>query len=425
MNARKVVVVGGSRTPFTRAGSGYANVTNQELMTAALTGLVEKYNLNGRPLGDVSLGGVMTHSYDWNIARESVLGSGLAPQTPAFNIQRACGTSLEAAILIANKIALGQIDVGIAGGFDSMSDIPIEHQRRFIQILLKSSRGKTLWQQISPWLKLRFSDLKPKIPGVTEPRTHLSMGEHCELMAKEWKISRQAQDELALTSHKNAAAAWKRGFYNDLVKPAFGVDHDNNVRADSTMEKLAKLKPAFDNKSGQGTLTAGNSTPLTDGASAALLCSEEYARKNNLPVLAYFVDCEVSAVNFLENEGLLMAPAYAVARMLTRNNLKLQDFDFYEIHEAFAAQVLCTLKAWESVDFCRNRLGLSAALGTIDRTKLNVVGGSVAVGHPFGGTGTRLMATMAKLLSENGSGRGLLSVCTGGGMGVTAILERP
>jgi acetyl-CoA C-acetyltransferase len=423
MEARKVVVVGGVRTPFLRAGTGFANVKNEDLMTAALKALADKFNLKGKRVGDVSLGAVMTHTYDWNIAREAVLGAGLSPETPGFNLQRACGTSLEAAILIANKIALGQIEVGIAGGLDSMSDVPIEYQRSFIKILLASSRGRSFFEKLKPWFKLRPKDLKPKVPGVTEPRTKLSMGEHCELMAKEWKLTRAEQDELAYQSHQHAAAAWKRGFFSDLVAPAFGAQQDNIVRGDTTMEKLAKLKPVFDRKA--GTLTAGNSTPLTDGASAALLCSEDYARKNNLPIQAYFVDCEVAAVNFLEHEGLLMAPAYAVARMLTRRGLKLQDFDFYEIHEAFAAQVLCTLKAWESDDFCRNKLGLPGALGKIDRAKLNVNGGSVAVGHPFGATGTRIVATLAKLLQEKGRGRGLISICTGGGMGVTAILEKP
>ncbi len=423
METKNVVIAGGMRTPFARSGTGYANVKNEELMTAALKALVDKFNLKGKRVGDVSLGGVMNHSYDWNIARESLLGSGLAPETPGFNIQRACGTGLEATILIANKIAMGQIDVGISGGFDSMSDVPIEHQRSFVKILLASSKGKTFWERLRPWLGLRLKDLRPRVPGVTEPRTKLSMGEHCEIMAKEWKIPREEQDKLSLASHQNAAAAWKRGFFNDLVAPVFGVANDNNVRGDTTVEKLGKLKPVFDRKS--GTLTAGNSSALTDGASAALLCSEDYARKNGLPIQAYFIDCEVAAVNFLEHEGLLMAPAYAVARMLTRRGLRLQDFDFYEIHEAFAAQVLCTLKAWESDDFCRNKLGLPGALGKIDRSKLNVVGGSVALGHPFGATGARIVATLAKLLAEKGKGRGLISICTGGGMGVTAILERP
>lgn len=421
---KKVVIVGGARIPFCRAGTAYANSNNQELMTAAMKALVGKFHLEGKLIGDVSMGGVMNHSSDWNMAREVVLGSGLAPETPAFGLQRACGTSLEATILLANKITLGQIDSAIAGGFDSMSDIPIAFSEKLSKTLIASSKGKTILEKIKPWLSIRMKDFKPKFPAVVEPRTGLSMGEHCELMAQEWNLSQKEQDELALMSHKNAAKAWKDGFYNDLVFPLHGATQDNNIR-ESTLEKLSKLKPAFE-RSAKGTLTAGNSSPLTDGASAIFLCSEDYARKNKLPIQAYFSECEVSAVDFLrKKEGLLMAPAYAVPKMLLRKGIKLQDFDFYEIHEAFAAQVLCTLKAWESEAFCKDRLNLPGKLGSIDRSKLNVAGGSVSIGHPFGATGTRIVATLAKLLEQKGSGRGLISICTGGGMGVTAILERP
>lgn len=425
MTNRKVVLAGGARIPFCRAGTSYANATNQQIMTAAVKALVEKYKLQGKTLGDVSLGSVMNHAFDWNMAREVTLGSGLAPETPAFGVQRACGTSLEAAILIANKIALGQIESGIAAGFDSMSDVPIEVGATMTQSLLRLSKARTLGERLGVIAGIRPAHFKPRYPGVTEPRTGLSMGQHCELMAKEWQVSQAEQDELAVSSHQKAAAAWKEGFYKDLVFPYAGATADNNVRGDSSVEKLAKLKPAFDKKSGKGTLTAGNSTPLTDGAAAVLLCSEDFARKNNLPVQAYFTDCEVAAVDFLEKkEGLLMAPAYAVPRMLERRGLKLQDFDFYEIHEAFAAQVLCTLKAWDSDEFCQKRVGLKGKLGQIDRSKMNVKGGSVAVGHPFGATGARIVGTLGKLLEQKGSGRGLISICTGGGMGVTAILER-
>jgi acetyl-CoA C-acetyltransferase len=423
---KKVVIAGGARIPFCRAGSAYADSTNQDLMTAAAKALVDKFQLQGKTLGEIVLGGVMNHAYDWNLAREVALGCGVAPETPAFGIQRACGTSLEAAILVANKIALGQIESGIAGGFDSMSDVPIEVGAKMAKTLVAASRARSLQERLKIFLGLRPADFKPRFPGVTEPRTGLSMGEHCELMAKEWKLEQREQDELALVSHQNGAKAWSEGFYNDLVFPHAGAKKDNNVRGDSSLEKLSKLKPAFDRSSGLGTLTAGNSSPLTDGAAAVLLCSEDYARANKLPIQAFFVDCEVAAVDFLgKKEGLLMAPAYAVPKMLARRSLKLQDFDFYEIHEAFAAQVLCTLKAWESEDFCKGRLGLPGALGKIDRSKLNVVGGSVAIGHPFGATGARITATLAKLLERKGSGRGLISICTGGGMGVTAILERP
>ncbi|HEY8280222.1 MAG TPA: acetyl-CoA C-acetyltransferase [Bdellovibrionota bacterium] len=422
---KKVVVAGGARIPFCRAGSSYANVGNQELMTASVKAVVEKFRLNGKTVGDVALGGVMNHSSDWNMAREVALGSNLAPETPAFGLQRACGTSLEASILIANKIALGQIECGIAGGFDSMSDVPIELSHQMAKTLVNVSRARTLMDRVKIFSSIRPSYFKPHFPAVTEPRTGLSMGEHCELMAQEWKLSQAEQDELALASHKNAAKAWAGGFYKDLVVSFSGAEKDNNVRGDTTLEKLAKLKPAFE-RSSKGTLTAGNSSPLTDGSAAVLLCSEDFAKAHSLPIQAYFVDCEVSAVDFLKKkEGLLMAPAYAVPRMLARRGIKLQDFDLYEIHEAFAAQVLCTLKAWDSDDFCRGRLGLGGKLGSIDRSKMNVVGGSVALGHPFGATGARLVATLGKLLEQKGKGRGLISVCTGGGMGVTAILERP
>lgn len=419
---RRVAIVGGSRIPFARAFTAYAECSNQDLMTAALKGLVEKYKLQGKQLGDVSLGAVMKHSRDFNLARECVLGSGLAPETPAYDIQRACGTSLETAINIGYKIALGQIDAGIAGGVDSTSDVSIVFSDDFRKIMLRSNRGRSFMQKLKPWFGLRPRHLKPVFPGVVEPRTGMSMGQHCELMAKEWKLTQQEQDEIALASHHKAAAAWEEGFYDDLVVPFNALSRDNNVRKDSTLEKLAKLKPAFDRQ--HGTLTAGNSTPLTDGAAAVLLCSEDYAQKNDLPVQAYLTFGEVAAVDFVNKEGLLMAPAYAVPRMLDRAGLTLQDFDFYEIHEAFAAQLLCTLKAWESEDFCRERLGRDKPLGSIDKSKLNIKGGSVAVGHPFAATGARIVASLAKLLDEKGSGRGLISVCTAGGMGVTAILEK-
>jgi acetyl-CoA C-acetyltransferase len=378
--------------------------------------------LRNQRLGDVSLGAVIKHSRDWNLARESTLSSGLAPETPAFDIQRACGTSLSATILIGSKIATGLIDAGIAGGTDSISDVPVVYPEGYRALLLESARGRSLGARFKPWLKLRPRHFKPVFPGVIEPRTHLSMGESMELTAKEWHLSREEQDRLALASHKNAAKAYADGFYDDLVVEFQGVKRDNNIRTDTSMEQLAKLKPVFD-RSPSGTLTAGNSTPLTDGASAVLLASEQWAQERSLPVAAYLTYAREAAVDFVDKEGLLMAPAYAVSAMLADAGLALQDFDFYEIHEAFAAQTLATLKAWESEKFCRERLGRDRPLGSIDRAKLNVKGGSVAVGHPFAATGTRLVATLAKLLQQRGGGRGLISVCTAGGMGVTAILE--
>jgi acetyl-CoA C-acetyltransferase len=386
---------------------------------------VERYRLQGERLGDVIAGAVIKHSKDYNLVRESVLSTGLSPQTPGLDVQRACGTSLEAAILIGNKIALGQIDAGIAGGVDTISDPPIVYPKSYQQLLLKSYRARSFGERVGPFFGLRPKHFKPVMPGVVEPRTGLSMGQHCEQMVKTWKIGRAEQDQLAYDSHIKAAAAWREGFYADLVEPYLGLKQDNNVRADTSPEKLAKLKPTFD-FSGAGTLTAGNSTPLTDGASAVLLASEEWAAKHKLPVLAYLRYGKQWAVDFATGkEGLLMAPAYAVPAMLKDAGLTLQDFDYYEIHEAFAGQVLCTLKAWETPDYCKNVLGLPGPLGSIDRAKLNVKGGSVAIGHPFAATGTRIVASLAKLLANDANAkRGLISVCTAGGMGVTAILER-
>ncbi|MFA6986751.1 MAG: acetyl-CoA C-acetyltransferase, partial [Arenimonas sp.] len=367
----------------------------------------------------------LKHSSDWNLGREATLSSGLSPLTPGITLQRACGTGLDTVITIANKIALGQIDAGIGGGSDTTSDVPIAVNKKLRRRLLNLNMAKSFGQRLGAAVKgFSFAEFKPEFPGVSEPRTRKSMGEHCEMMAKEWQIPRAEQDQLAYESHKKAAAAYERGFFKDLVVPFRGLERDNILRADTSLEKLASLKPAFDKSSGQGTLTAGNSTNLSDGASAALLASENWAREHGKEVLAYFVDAQVAAVDFEHGEGLLMAPTIAVAQLLKRNNLSLQDFDFYEIHEAFAAQVLCTLKAWESDEYCRTRLGLEAALGSIDRSKLNVVGSSLAIGHPFAATGARIVATTAKLLQERGSGRALISICTAGGMGVVAIIER-
>lgn len=423
-NIRRVAIVGGIRIPFLRAYTNYLQSSNQDMMTAVLQALVAKYGLAGVRLGDVSLGAVTKHSRDWNLARECVLGSGLAAETPAFDIQRACGTSLEAAILIGNKIALGQIDAGVAAGTDTISDSPIVYPDEYRRILMRSYLGRSIGQRVRPWLGLRPRHFKPVLMSVEEPRTGLSMGESTEITAKAWAISRAEQDQLAFESHQKAAKAWEEGFYSDLVVPYQGAQIDNNVRKDTSLEKLAKLKPAFD-RTGKGTLTAGNSTPLTDGAASVLLASEEWAAARGLPVQAYLRYGKVAAVDFVnKGEGLLMAPVYAVSEMLRDAGITLQDFDFYEIHEAFAAQTLATLKAWESDEFCRTRLGRDRALGTVDRSKLNLKGGSLAVGHPFAATGARILAGLAKLLNQRGSGRGLISVCTAGGMGVTAIVEK-
>jgi len=423
--SRPVAIIGGIRIPFARSNTAYSDVGNRDMLSAATNGLVEAYSLAGEILGDASMGAVIKHSSDWNLAREVVLDTDLDPHTPGITVQRACGTSLDATVMIGNKIALGQIDSGIAGGADTTSDVPVVYSKKLAHRLIKTVNARSFKQRLAAWKGFRPSELKPSFPGVAEPRTRMSMGQHTELMAKEWGIPQSDQDQLALESHLKASAAWDRGFFDDLVVPYLSLLRDNNLRPDTSLEKLAGLKPAFDKKSGEGTLTAGNSTPLTDGASTALLASEDWAKERDLPVQAYLTHSRVAAVDFATGgEGLLMAPTYAVANMLKAAGLTLQDFDFYEIHEAFAAQVLATLKAWESEEYCRDVLGLDAALGSIDRSKLNVVGSSLAVGHPFAATGTRIVATLAKLLAEKGSGRGLISLCTAGGMGVAAILER-
>ncbi len=423
-STRRVAILGGNRIPFARSNGAYATASNQAMLTAALEGLIERYCLHGLRLGEVVAGAVLKHSRDMNLTRECVLGSRLSAQTPAYDIQQACGTGLEAALLVANKIALGQIDCGIAGGVDSTSDAPIAVNEGLRHILLQANRGKSLGERLKPFLKLRPHHLKPELPRNSEPRTGLSMGEHCERMAHTWHVGRAEQDELALLSHQKLAAAYAEGWQDDLLTPFLSLTRDNNLRPDLSLEQLARLKPAFD-RSGQGSLTAGNSTPLTDGASLVLLGSEAWAQQQGLQVLAYLVDGETAAVDFVTGrEGLLMAPVYAVPRLLARNGLTLQDFDYYEIHEAFAAQVLCTLKAWEDADYCRERLGLEAPLGAIDRSKLNVKGSSLAAGHPFAATGGRILASLAKLLATAGKGRGLISICAAGGQGVTVIVER-
>lgn len=417
---RRVAIVGGNRIPFARSNTVYATASNQEMLTSALEGLVERYNLHGERLGEVVAGAVLKHSRDFNLTRECVLGSRLAPETPAYDIQQACGTGLEAAILVANKIALGQI----AGGVDTTSDAPIGVNEGLRKILLEANRGKSNLDKLKSLLKIRPRHVVPAIPRNGEPRTGLSMGESCELMAQTWQIPRDEQDRLAFESHHKLAAAYEEGWQNDLMTPFRGLTRDQNLRPDIDLEKIGTLKPVFERGS-RGTLTAANSTPLTDGASVVLLASEEWAKARGLPILAYFKDGEAAAVNFVDRqEGLLMAPVYAVPRLLARNGLSLQDFDYYEIHEAFAAQVLCTLKAWEDPEYCKTRLGLDQPLGSIDRSKLNVKGSSLAAGHPFAATGGRIVANLAKLLSLAEQGRGLISICAAGGQGVTAIIER-
>jgi acetyl-CoA C-acetyltransferase len=419
---RRVAVVGGNRIPFARSNSRYSRASNQDMLTVALDGLVSRFGLEGERLGEVAGGAVLKHSRDRDLTRESVLGTRLAPETPAYDVQQACGTGLETTILVANKIALGQIDAGVACGADTTSDAPIGLNEDLRQILLDANREKSNLGRARQLTRVRPGHLVPSIPRNEEPRTGLSMGEHCAAMAAEWKVAREEQDELAVRSHRNLAAAYERGFMDDLVDPYLGLERDQNLRPDSSPEKLAELGPVFGGP--EGTMTAANSTPLSDGASAVLLASEEWASERDLPILAYFVDGQTAAIDHVhKREGLLMAPAYAMPRMLDRLGRELQDFDFYEIHEAFAAQVLCTLRAWEDPAFCRDRLGLGGPLGEIDRERLNVNGGSLAAGHPFAATGGRIVASLAKALHERGSGSGVISICAAGGQGVVATLE--
>lgn len=420
---KPVVIVGGLRIPFCRSNSAYASLSNRKMLSTVLNGMVERYELKGQHIGEVNAGAVIAHSRDWNLAREAVLSTQLAPSTPGLTLQQACGTSLQAALVAAAKIACGQIDSAIAAGTDTVSDVPIVFSQKFAKRLVSLGRARNLKSKLGVFKGFGPKELAPVPPSVNEPRTLMSMGQHCELMAKTWGISREAQDELALASHVNATAAYNDGFYDDLLIPCEGVLRDNNVRSDSSMESLAKLRTAYD-RSEAGTLTAGNSTPLTDGAAGVLLCSEEWAKERGLPIQAYLTHSATAAVDFVQGAGLLMAPTVAVSDMLNKANMNLQDFDLYEIHEAFAAQVLCTLKAWEDEDYCRNELGREQAMGSIDRGRMNKVGSSLAVGHPFAATGARVLGTLAKQLDQNGTGKGLISVCTAGGMGVSAILEK-
>jgi acetyl-CoA C-acetyltransferase len=419
---RRAAVIGGNRIPFGRAGGPYAKTSNQDMLTATLDGLVARFGLRDERLGEVVAGAVLKHSRDRDLTRESVLGSRLSPATPAYDVQQACGTGLETVIAVANKIALGQIESGIAGGVDSVSDAPVAVNDELRRVLLELNHARSLGARLAAVAKLRPGQIVPDLPRNAEPRTGLSMGEHAAITAAEWEIGREAQDELAVASHQHLAAAYDRGFFDDLVTPYLGLRRDATLRPDASVEAMAKLKPVFGGSG--GTMTAGNSTPLSDGASSVLLGSDEWARERNLPVLAHLVDAETAAVDYVHGgEGLLMAPVYAVPRLLARNGLTLADFDFYEIHEAFASTVLVTLKAWEDKAYCTERLGLDAPLGPIDRTRLNVAGSSLAAGHPFAATGGRIVATLAKLLAAKGSGRGLISICAAGGQGVVAILE--
>jgi acetyl-CoA C-acetyltransferase len=420
---RRVAIVGSSRIPFCRGHGGYVKETNLSMLAGAIGGLVERYGLAGQKIDEVAGGAVLAHTRDFNLAREALLDAGLSPRTPGTNMQIACGTSLQAALMLGGKIASGEIDIAIAAGSDTVSDSPVVFGDSFAHRMIALSRARTGQERLKTFKGFSFGEVKPVAPTAGEPRTGLSMGEHCELMAKQWGIAREAQDAMALRSHQNAQRAYDDGFHDDLVVPHAGILKDDNIKPDSTMEKLASLKPAFDRKSGKGTLTAANSTPLTDGAAAVLLASEDWARERGLPVLAYLSMGRVSANDFAHGDGLLMAPTIAVSELLARAGLGFADIDLFELHEAFAAQVLCTLKAWEDPDYCREVLGREQPLGPIDPAKINVKGSSLAYGHPFAATGARILGMTAKLVQSHGQ-RALISVCTAGGMGVAALVER-
>lgn len=419
---QRVAIIGGTRIPFCRSNTAYAELSNLDLLADTLQNLVEQHGLDGKKIDDVIAGAVTTHSRDWNLTREAILSTTLSPATPGTTLQMACGTSLQAALLLAGRIASGQIETAIAAGTDTTSDAPLVLQARLAKRFLRASQAKNLRAKLANFKGFKLGELAPQSPANGEPRTRLSMGQHCELMAKEWAIKRQEQDQWALGSHLKAAAAYEDCFFDDLVQPYRGVARDNNLRADSNLAALASLKPVFD-RSASGTLTAGNSTPLTDGAAAVYMTSEAYARQHGLEVQAWLSCGRTSAVDFVGGDGLLMAPTIAVSELLANTKLNLQDFDYYEIHEAFAAQVLCTLKAWEDEAYCKRVLKREQALGSIDRTRINVMGSSLAVGHPFAATGARIIGTLGKLLATKAGSRGLISICTAGGMGAAAILE--
>lgn len=421
---RKVAIVGSARTPFCRAYTGYENESNLSMLSTAIGGLADKYGLKGERVGEVMAGAVISHSRDFNLAREALLDAGLSPLTPGTTMQIACGTSLQAALVLGAKIATGEIESGIAGGSDTVSDSPVVLGPKMQKRMIALSRARTAREKFAAFKSFNFGEITPVAPSTQEPRTGLSMGEHCELMAKQWGIAREAQDEVALRSHLNAARAYDEGFHDDLLVPCAGILKDNNVRPDTSLEKMVTMKPAFDRKSGKGTLTAANSTPLTDGASSVLLASEEWARERGLPVLAWLTMGAVSANDFAHGDGLLMAPTIAVSNLMARSGLTFEDIDLFELHEAFAAQVLCTLKAWEDPQYNRDVLGRETPLGTIPVEKINVYGSSLAYGHPFAATGARILGMTAKMLNTLDKSRALLSVCTAGGMGVAAIVER-
>ncbi|GAB3679787.1 acetyl-CoA C-acetyltransferase [Angustibacter aerolatus] len=420
---RRAAVLGGNRIPFARADGPYAQASNQDMLVAALDGLVARFGLAGERVGEVAAGAVLKHSRDLNLTREAVLGSRLSPRTPAYDVQQACGTGLETTVLVANKIALGQVESGVAGGVDSASDAPVAVDDDLRRTLLALRRARSVGERARALARLRPGQLRPEVPRNREPRTGMSMGDHAAVTAAAWGVDRTAQDELTVASHHRLAAAWDAGFFDDLVTPYLGLQRDQNLRPDTSVERLGRLRPVF-GEGDDATMTAGNSTPLTDGASAVLLASDEWAAERGQPVLAHVVDAETAAVDFVQgDEGLLMAPTYAVARLLARQGMTLRDLELVEVHEAFASTVLATLAAWESPAFCRDRLGLAAPLGAVDRDRLNVTGSSLATGHPFAATGGRIVATLAKSLRARGGGRGLISICAAGGQGVVAILE--
>jgi acetyl-CoA acetyltransferase family protein len=410
----RVAVIGGTRTPFAKAGTAFKRHSALDLAVHAVNGLMEKQELDPQAVDELVFGILLVDPRIPHLAREVVLASRLPAKVRALTITDNCITSLSGAALIADSILAGRAEVGIAGGVESLSNMPLLFNRRASRIFLDGASAKSLSQKMKLYLKLRPRDLTPKLPGIREPSTGLSMGEHCELMVKEWQIPRREQDQIAYRSHMNAHAATQDGRLRAEIHPLDGVDHDLLVRPATSIERLAKLAPVFD-LSPAGTITAGNSSPLTDGATSVLLMSEARARREGRQPLAFIKAFEIASID--PEDGLLMGPGLAVPRVLRKAGLRLSDIDIVEMHEAFGGQIACNLRAWQQG-------WKEPAIGTVDLDKLNPLGSSIAVGHPFGATGARIITTLANEMKRRDARYGLISICGAGATAGAMILER-
>jgi acetyl-CoA acyltransferase len=419
---RRVAIVAGVRTPFARSGTAFKDVPAVALARHAARELLYRTEIDPGEVDEVVVGQVVPSVLTPNVAREVSLLPQFPRTIPAYTLNRACASSAQAITNAADQIALGHADVVVAGGVESLSDIPVLHSRRMSQLLVEAGRARTMSQRLAVMARIRPRDLVPVTPAIAEPSTGESMGQSAEKMAKENGIAREAQDRLALRSHERAAAATSDGRLTADIVPWFGRDDvvatDNGIRADTSLEQLAKLRPVFDRA--YGTVTAGNSSPLTDGAAMVLLMAEETARALGYRPLAYLRSYAVSAVD--PGWQLLMGPAYAVPKALERAGIAWQDVGLFEIHEAFAAQVLSNAQAWASPEW-GEKLGLDGPLGEVDWSCANVMGGSIAIGHPFGATGARLVTQLAGEMRRRGVEFGLVSICAQGGMGHALVLE--